>query len=183
VLPPFKSDPLVRLLVHGAQFARPRPFPRPPVRVQRLDMQRLAAVVAASLAAVGCGGGGEPERWAGPPPERPGGTLDVTGFVAHAAGSDEPWTEAPLLAAAEYLRLDRSTARTTALVATTGPEGTGPTTVTATLDRLLDDSVRAKRYDLVFARDGDGVRLTSARWTQQCWPGRGHQDFTTELCR
>jgi hypothetical protein len=47
---------------------------------------------------------------------------------------------------------------------------------------VLDDSVRAKRYELDFVRAGDKVRLRAARWTQQCWPGRGHQDFSTELC-
>jgi hypothetical protein len=145
-------------------------------------MGRLVAITAASLALAGCGGTGDPERWAGPPHEQPDGTIDVTGFEEHAADSDEPWTASPLLAAAEFLRLDWSTAQTTALVATTGPEGRGPTTVTATLDRVLDDSVRAKRYELDFVRAGDKVRLRAARWTQQCWPGRGHQDFSTELC-
>jgi len=49
-------------------------------------------------------------------------------------------------------------------------------------DRVLDDSVRAKRYELDFVQVGDKVRLRAARWTQQCWPGRGHQDFSIELC-
>jgi hypothetical protein len=145
-------------------------------------MGRLVATAAASLALAGCGGDGDPERWAGPPREQPDGTIDVSGFAEHAADSDEPWAASPLLAAAEFLRLDRSTAQTTALVVTTGPEGTGPTTVTATLDRVLDDSVRAKRYELDFVRTGGRVRLRAARWTQQCWPGRGHQDFSAELC-
>jgi hypothetical protein len=143
---------------------------------------RLVVTAAASLALAGCGGDNDPERWAGPPREQRDGTLDVSGFVKHAADSSEPWTASPLLAAAEFLRLDRATAQTTALVATTGPEGTGPTTVTATLDRVLDDSVRAKRYELDFIRAGDKVRLRAARWTHQCWPQRGHQDFSTELC-
>jgi hypothetical protein len=142
----------------------------------------LVATAAASLALAGCGGGGDAERWAGPPREQPDGTIDVLAFAEHVSDSDEPWAASPLLAAAEFLRLDRSTAQTTAVVATTGPEGTGPTTVTATLDRMLDDSVRAKRYELDFVRAGDKVRLRAARWTQQCWPGRGHQDFSTELC-
>ena len=145
-------------------------------------MSRLVATAAASLALAGCGGGGDAERWAGPPREQQDGTIDVSAFAEHMSDSDELWAASPLLAAAEFLRLDRSTARTTAVVATTGPEGTGPTIVTATLDRLLDDSVRAKRYELEFVRANDKVRLRAARWTQQCWPGRGHQDFSTELC-
>lgn len=147
-------------------------------------MRRLTATAAASVALAGCGGGEGAERWAGPPRERPDGTIDVAAFVAHTADSDEPWTRSPLLAATEFLRLDSRTAQTTAVVATTGPEGTGPTTVTATLDRVLDDSIRAKRYELDFvAASGGKIRLRAARWTQQCWPGRGHQDFSTELCR
>ena len=145
-------------------------------------MRRLTAAAAAAILLVGCGGDSEAERWPGPPRERPDGTMGVAAFAEHTADSDDAWTRSPLLAAAEFLRLDRASAQTTAVVATTGPEGTGPTTVTATLDRVLDDSVRAKRYELDFVRNGDKVRLLAARWTQQCWPGRGHQDFTTELC-
>ena len=148
-----------------------------------MEMRRLTATAAASLLLAACGGDGSPARWEGPPRERPDGTMDVSAFAAHAADSEEPWTRSPLLAAAEFLRLDRATAQTTAVVASTGPEGTGPTTVTATLDRVLDDSVRAKRYELDFvAAADDRVRLRAARWTQQCWPGRGHQDFSTDLC-
>ena len=145
-------------------------------------MHRLAVAFAA-LALAACGGDSVADRWPGPPPERADGTMDVADFAKHMADSDEQWTTSPLLAAAEFLRLDESTARTTAVVATTGPEGIGPTKVTATLDRLLDDSVRAKRYDLEFIRTGERIRIRSARWAQQCWPGRGHQDFSPQLCR
>jgi hypothetical protein len=48
---------------------------------------------------------------------------------------------------------------------------------------LPDDSISAERWELVLETRPDGSwRLTSARWSQQCQSGRGHQDFTVELC-
>jgi hypothetical protein len=104
-------------------------------------------------------------------------------FNDHLADSDEPFARSPLLAAAEFLRLDRIHARATELTARGPAEGSGPTAVIATLDGLLDDSVAAKRYTLEFEPTSDGrVRLDSARWSQRCHRGRGHQDFNAQLC-
>jgi hypothetical protein len=48
---------------------------------------------------------------------------------------------------------------------------------------LPDDSVEAGRSRVRLAEEPDGTwRVTEARWSQKCWPGRGHQDFSTVPC-
>jgi hypothetical protein len=54
--------------------------------------------------------------------------------------------------------------------------------VTVTLDGLLDDSVRAERWLLVFEPENGTYNLTSAVRTLRCQPGRGHDDFSAEPC-
>jgi len=54
---------------------------------------------------------------------------------------------------------------------------------TVTSSNLFDDSVAAVRWELVVERvDGRSFQVTSGRATQSCQSGRGHQDFSTELC-
>lgn len=139
----------------------------------------LAAV---SLALTGCGGDGGGRVWAGPPEPGADGTVAVDGFAAFQDEVDEPWERSAATAAAEFLRLDRRTAQRTVIEGTAGAEGTGPHTVVVTLDGLLDDSVRAERWRLGFAQEGDVYRLTSALRELRCWPGRGHEDFAPAPC-
>jgi hypothetical protein len=108
--------------------------------------------------------------------------VAVEDFAMHQDGVDEPWERYTPLAASEFLRLDNRTAATTTIEAQAGGEGSGPHSVTITLDGLLDDSVRAERWTLRFEPDGEEFRLVSASRTQRCQPERGHQDFTTEPC-
>jgi hypothetical protein len=139
-----------------------------------------AALSAAMLAA--CGGGEEAPAWSGPPDPAADGTVPVDGFAAYADEVDEEWEGSAAMAAAEFLRLDERTAARTSIEGTASAEGTGPETVTVTLDGLLDDSVRAERWTLTFEPDGEIYRLTEATWAQRCQPGRGHQDFGPEPC-
>ena len=54
--------------------------------------------------------------------------------------------------------------------------------VTITYDELYDDSIKADRIrTIVMYIDGQWVKGETSR-AQQCWPGRGHQDFSTEPC-
>lgn len=65
------------------------------------------------------------------------------------------------------------------------PGTDGRTIVTVTMAHLLDDSVSAVRYQFELEQQMPGdtlFRFVSGEWSQQCQPGRGHQDFTTELC-
>lgn len=148
---------------------------------------RLFAYAALSLAFVvlpGCGDGdGESSAsWGGPPAAGADGTVDIHGFADYAASVEETWEASPTLAAGEFLRLDRRAATTTSIVARSGPEGMGPTVVTATLDGLPDDSVRAERWTLTFAPEDGAYRLVEARRTQRCRPNRGHQEFGPQRC-
>lgn len=140
---------------------------------------RELAILAAALALAGCSSG-EPE-WPGPELGTDG-TISTEGFADYAADVDERWERSPALVAAEFLRLDREQAPETTIESDTGPEGGGPAQVTVTLDRLLDDSVQTRRYELELSRDDEVWRLDRATWSQRCRPGRGHQDFSPELC-
>lgn len=54
--------------------------------------------------------------------------------------------------------------------------------VTVTYDGFFDDSVKASRVEATVTWSG-GVWVRGAvTETQQCWPDRGHQDFSAELC-
>ncbi len=64
------------------------------------------------------------------------------------------------------------------------PVGNGDqTVVTVTKSNFMDDSVFAARYRFVLLVGEDGLhRFVEGRWSQRCQPGRGHQDFSLELC-
>ncbi|MFN3258490.1 MAG: hypothetical protein ACE37B_22640 [Ilumatobacter sp.] len=55
--------------------------------------------------------------------------------------------------------------------------------VAVTTSNLFDDSTNAVRWELVLERGDDGrFRFRSGTQTWSCVPGRGHQDFSRELC-
>jgi hypothetical protein len=140
--------------------------------------------VLAAVALGGCGSGDdEPARWGGPPRPGPDGTIAVDGFDEHQNEVDEPWERTPLTVAVEFLRVDEREPTAATVDVDLAPEGATTGTVTATFENLLDDSVRDARYTLELERNDDGTwRLVAARYTQRCREGRGHQDFTSELC-
>lgn len=143
-----------------------------------------ALLVASALVLAGCGGGdqGSSASWDGPPRPAADGGVDVAGFDDYATQVDESWEQTPALAAGAFLRLDRRTATITTISSRSGPEGVGPTVVTVTLDGLLDDSVRAERWELAFEPVDSTYRLSAARWAQRCRAGRGHTAFSAEPC-
>jgi hypothetical protein len=148
-------------------------------------MIRVGTVAAAVLLLAACGGDDEsaPAGWLGPPKASSDGVVSVAEFNKYADDTDEPAFErSPLLTALEFLGVDNRSTATTSLVLTRPPEGGDTAEMTATLDGLLDDSIRAERYVLELERREDVWRLRSARWAQRCWPDRGHQDFSPELC-
>jgi hypothetical protein len=59
---------------------------------------------------------------------------------------------------------------------------TGGSNVTLVRDDLEDDSVAAQRFTLEVGLGSDGLFLGSARVDYRCQAGRGHQDFSPELC-
>jgi hypothetical protein len=145
-----------------------------------------AAVALAVLALAACDGNGNGDgraAWAGPPEPAADGTVSVDEFVDHQRDVDEPWERSAEMAASEFLRLDERTAVRTTIAGEGAGEGSGPRSVIVTLDGLLDDSVRAERWTLVFEPPRDeGYLLESALRELQCNPGRGHEDFAPEPC-
>jgi hypothetical protein len=151
------------------------------------EVRRAAALllVAAVLPLGGCGGSGDAtveQDWEGPPQEAADGTMNVASFNDYLADHDDD-AKSPIAAATRFLRLDNAPAGTTSIESRKAGEQESPVSVTVTLDRLPDDSVRARRYSLVLNLAGDDDwRLSSAVVTQRCWPNRGHQNFSTALC-
>ena len=147
---------------------------------------RLLAYAASLLSVValaGCGNEVEVELvWGGPPQPDVGGVVSVNGFRTFQDNVDEHWEGSAAMAAAEFLRLDERTAVRTTIDGKASSEGTGPQTVTVTLDGLLDDSVRTERWTLGFEQEGETYRLTAALREQRCQRGRGHQEFAAEPC-
>ena len=128
-----------------------------------------ALVFAIGVAA--CGGTSSgPTTWEGPPRPFPDdGVLAVDGFNDYVDATEGGWRLDPGQLALEFTQ---SSGRVTV-------EGDR---VTVLRDDLEDDSVRAERYVLELRPDGDEWRLDSARWEQRCHVGRGHQEFSPELC-
>ena len=87
-----------------------------------------------------------------------------------------------MLAATEFLRLDQIDAGQTTIVSTAPGEVRDEASVLVTLEGLLDDSVRAARYQLELERPSSDWRLRSAKVTYSCQAGRGHAGFSTEPC-
>jgi hypothetical protein len=138
----------------------------------------LAATFCAFLLA-GCGGDDADEAattepvptWDGLAELRPrDGVLDVEGFRAYTESVEEEFETDPEALVREYLRVDDGE------VTTDGPR-------TALLrNSLEDDSVRAERWLLDLAQEGETWTIVAARWEQRCHENRGHQDFSPELC-
>jgi hypothetical protein len=143
-------------------------------------LRRLSLGIALLALSAGCSGGGEHE-WSAAATGIEVGSL-VGDFNDHAADVDEPWERSPALLAGEFLRLDRREATRTSIVADAPGEGTETAEVTVLLEGLLDDSIAAERFGLELRRQGDVWTLESARWSQRCAAGRGHEDFSTEPC-
>jgi hypothetical protein len=59
----------------------------------------------------------------------------------------------------------------------------GQRVILFTQSGLADDSVRGTRHRLEFVTADGRWRLDWAGRQVSCWPGRGHEDWSTEACR
>ena len=159
-------------------------------------MTRRLALLLTLVAASGCGGDGEtttvtvtvtttaeattPPRLPFPLPED--GTLPVDEFNAYTEEVDERWERDLAAVAGAFVEAGASDAASRSFESTARSEGSSAT-ATLTNDGLFDDSVRAQRYEFELTRRTDGTwEIASAAWAQRCQAGRGHQDFSPELC-
>jgi len=141
-------------------------------------------LLAAALAFSGCGssGGGKSE-WSGPPKAGASGAVPIAAFNDFLAGDGEEFAGSPIAAVTEFLGLDKSTAAVITVRSTSPGEVRNFSEVVATLEGLLDDSVRAARYTVELQRNqAQQWRLRAADWAQRCQAGRGHQDFAPKPC-
>jgi len=141
-------------------------------------------LLAAVAAAAGCGSsGGGTAEWPGPPKGGADGSVAFAEFNDFLAGDGKEFAESPITAVTEFLALDETSASVTTLRATSPGEVRNFSEVTATLDGLLDDSVRATRYTVELQRnDSNEWRVRAVDWAQQCQAGRGHQSFFPQPC-
>lgn len=109
------------------------------------------------------------------------GTITVTGFNEYIATTHPDWDSSYTGAAAKLIEGLGGDGSIEASMDTAQSDA-GPLLVTVVEGGLSDDSVYARRFDLVFAREGSIVRLISGTWQVRCQPGRGHQDFQTARC-
>jgi hypothetical protein len=156
---------------------------------------RLVAGLALLVLAVGCAGYGDDDdesseartTQAAPPvpqPENGSGSLPVADFNAFLDRTQPAFATSALQTAIEFANAGEGQAASTSVEVEEGAEGSsGEASVTLTREGLADDSVRAVRYEVLLDKNGDGTwRLRSAKRLQRCHQGRGHQDFSPQLC-
>jgi hypothetical protein len=145
-------------------------------------MSRALLLAAALGVLAGCGSSGAKTEWPGPKASADG-KVDVSGFNDFLSDDGSEFAGSPIAAVTEFLRLDTSSAAVTTVVATSPGEVRNFSEVVATLDGLLDDSIRARRYTVELQRDPTkGWRLRAVDWAQRCQAGRGHQTFSPQPC-
>ena len=145
---------------------------------------RLLALGATVFLVAGCGSSGDAtSKWAGPPRQHLDGQLPISGFNDFLSGAGKAFASSPIAAVTEFLRLDKTSAAVTDVRATFPGEVRDEAQVVATLDGLLDDSVRTARYTVDLHRDAAHAwTVRRAEWAQACRPGRGHLDFSAKRC-
>jgi hypothetical protein len=122
------------------------------------------------------------QGWDGPPRPDESGNIAVEGFNQFLSRHAD-LAQSPVRATIEFVRLKDPRALTTTVREQASQlENPPDVRVTLTEDGLPDDSIRAVRYRLDFKRAGRRWELESARRTQKCQPGRGHQRFSPKPC-
>ncbi len=100
----------------------------------------------------------------------------------------KPISQSPVLTETSALALVKSTWGDCTLdscsevVVSVAKQGSETYVVTATYEGLRDDSSSAQRKVAVATFNNGKWTLGTPTVTQQCWPGRGHQNFSSELC-
>lgn len=104
-------------------------------------------------------------------------TLAASGLNDFIATAGPAWAADPLAFGHEIAPPGDEDGRVE--VAWDGADGA----LTITSSNLADDSAFASRWTILLQLNSDGLyRFVSGTSTQQCQPGRGHQDFRPEPC-
>ena len=124
-----------------------------------------------------------PQDWNGPPAPDESGNIAVGGFNDFLKNHPD-LRRSPVRATIKFVKLrDPAALKTRIRAQASQLENPQETRVILTEIGLPDDSVQAVRWALDFRRAGDRWRLESARRTQRCQPGRGHQGFSPRPCK
>jgi hypothetical protein len=155
----------------------------------------LALMTAMATVPAGCAGygddeGGTPEATStqaaprAPAPKSGSGSLPVADFNAFLERTQPAFATSALRTAIEFANAGHGQAAKTSVIASEGAEGNSDeASVTVTREGVADDSIRAVRYVILLDRNGAGTwSVRSARRLQRCHEGRGHQDFSPQLC-
>ena len=145
---------------------------------------RVLVIGALLVLLAGCGSNNAPKAgWSGSLEQKADGTLAIASFNDFLTGDGKEFARSPIAAVTEFLGLDKSSAAVIEINATSPGEVRNYSEVVATLDGLLDDSVRAARYTVELHRDANELwSVRAADWAQRCQPSRGHQDFSAKPC-
>ena len=153
----------------------------------------LIVVLAVLLFAVpGCGGDdGEAESppattdtaqeaptWEGPTQADEQGSVDVDAFNSYVTSVGGDLARSPRAQAEAFPGAAFESAQKSVELEERGNQAEA----TVTVEGLQDDSIHSQRWELDFARTGDVWTVTSARFSQRCHEGRGHQEYSPELC-
>jgi hypothetical protein len=108
-----------------------------------------------------------------------GGTGEIT-VTRQPTTTDETWSTDPIAIANAFSAPTEVNERRTITI---DQQGETRCSATVTTVDLFDDSVLGVRQQLDLELGGDGrFTILGGTWAQVCQPGRGHQDFTPELC-
>lgn len=111
------------------------------------------------------------------------GEVDVKGFNAYLESAEPPISTSPCDAAYVFAQGVAGDPGSGEVSVEVEPEGSAEATATVLAEGLADDSIEAQRWTLRFEPgEGDRVRVAEARVEYRCREGRGHRDFTSELC-
>ena len=58
----------------------------------------------------------------------------------------------------------------------------GLTNITLIHDNLLDDSIKAEKYEMTLKKEGDKWTVLSLKENWACWEGRGHTNWGIQMC-
>ncbi len=110
-------------------------------------------------------------------------TSDRNLLIITAANKGESWVKSPMQVALRITgEFDEMATREMKFEAAT-PESTNAITLTVINDGLLDDSVRGEKWIYELVKETNGVwKVSSIKRAWKCWPGRGHEDFSSESC-
>lgn len=107
--------------------------------------------------------------------------LSAESFNAWVAENKPLWSRDALLVAAQFVGTSENK-RTEVHLEYASPEVRHEAKTTVTFDGLLDDSIRARRYELLLRLSESTWVVQSVTETWRCAEDRGHQDFSTQLC-